>query len=49
MFKTGGKEVKDEGKAIERFEKMKAGAKFDLTADGGEVTEIKFAAPKKDK
>lgn len=48
-FKTGDKDVKDKGKAMGRFEKMKAGAKFDLTADGGEVTEIKFAAPKKDK
>ncbi len=48
-FKNGDKDVKDKSKAMERFEKMKTGAKFELTADKDEVTEIKFAAPKKDK
>ena len=48
-FKNGDKDVKDKSKAMERFEKMKAGAKFELTADKDEVTEVKFAAAKKDK
>lgn len=47
--KNGDKDVKDKGKALERFEKMKAGTKFELTASSDEVTEIKFTAPKKDK
>lgn len=48
-IKNGDKDVKEKGKdkALERFEKMKAGTKFELTADKENVTEIKFAAAKK--
>lgn len=46
-FKNGDKDVKDKSKAMERFEKMKTGVKFELTVDKEEVTEIKFAAAKK--
>lgn len=46
-FKNGDKEIKKKENALTRLEKMKANVKFDLTAEKDDVTEIKFAAPKK--
>lgn len=48
VFKNGEKEIKKAETGFSRLEKMKADAKFDLTAEKETVTEIKFAA-KKDK
>ena len=44
-FKSGDKEVKhDDGVAM--LEKLKGDAKFDVTGDKGDATEVKFSATK---
>ena len=45
-FKNGDKEIKKVEAGFTRLEKMKADAKFEITADKETATEIKFAAPK---
>ncbi len=45
-FKNGDKEIKKVEAGYTRLEKMKADAKFEITADKETATEIKFAAPK---
>lgn len=50
VFKSGDMTIKKQENGPTRLEKMKPEkGKFTLTADKDEVTEIKFAAPKKDK
>jgi hypothetical protein len=48
VFKNGDKEIKKQENGFTRLEKLKADAKFEITADKETVSEIKFAA-KKDK
>jgi len=48
VFKNGDKDIKKQETGVTRLEKLKAKAKFEITAEKETATEIKFAA-KKDK
>jgi hypothetical protein len=43
VFKNGDKEIKKQEMGFTRLEKMKADAKFEITADKDTATEVKFA------